>query len=115
MARYTSLFKVVVPIDRFQELLIDSLQSCSLDVIYTSEDYWMAREIPGHVSYAQLVTVEVLIEQAITRDTEVTMSFVVKNEELPLQANNHCRQVFNLVNQVMTENRQWCLIEGVAT
>jgi hypothetical protein len=115
MARYTSLFKVAVSIDRFRQLLIDSLQSCSLDIIYTSEDYLVAREIPGRVSYAKLVTVEVLIEQGLTRESEVTMSFVVKNEELPLQNNNHCRQVFNLVNQTVAENRQWRLIEGVAT
>jgi hypothetical protein len=115
MARYTSLFRVAVSIDRFRQLLIDILQACSLDIIYASEDYLVARETPGRVSYAKLVTVEVLIEQFPTRETEVKMSFVVKNEELPLRNNNHCRQIFNLVNQAVAENRQWRLIESAAT
>lgn len=115
MARYTSLFRVAVSLDRFRQLLTDILHSCSLDVIYSSEEYLVAREIPGHVSFAKLVTVEVLIEQFPTRETEVQMSFVVKNEELPLRNNNHCRQIFNLVNQAVAENRQWHLIESAAS
>lgn len=115
MARYTSLFRVAVSFDRFRQLLTDILHSCSLDVIYTSEDYLVARETPGHVSYPKLVTVEVLIEQFSTREAEVKMSFVVKNEELPLRDNNHCRQIFNLVNRAVAENRQWQLIESAAS
>lgn len=114
MARYTSLFRVAVSLERFRQLLTDILHACSLDVIYASEDYLVAREVPGHVSYAKLVTVEVLIEHFPTKDAEVQMSFVVKNEELPLRTNNHCRHIFNLVNQAVTENRQWHLIESVA-
>ncbi len=115
MARYTSLFTVAVSLDRLRQLLTEILRSCSMDVIYSSEDYLVARELPGHVSFPKLVTVEVLIERYATKDTEVRMSFVVKNEELPLQNNNHCRQVFNLVNQAVAENRQWHLIESAAT
>ncbi|NJO39815.1 MAG: hypothetical protein HC769_01125 [Cyanobacteria bacterium CRU_2_1] len=115
MARYTSLFKVAVSLDRFRQLLTDILHSCSLDVIYSSEDYLVAREVPGHVSYAKLVTVEVLIEQSTAKEAEVQMNFVVKNEELPLHSNNHCRQVFNLVNRAIAENRQWHLIESAAS
>jgi hypothetical protein len=115
MARYTSLFTVAVSLDRFRQLLTEILRSCSLDVIYTSADYWMAREVPGRVSFSKLVTVEVLIDQSQTSDTEVRMSFVVKNEELPLKNNNHCRQIFNQVNQAVAENAQWRLIESAAT
>jgi hypothetical protein len=115
MARYTSLFKVAVSLDRFRQSLTDILRSCSLDVIYSSEDYLVAREVPGHVSFAKLVTVEVLIEQFPTDESEVQMSFVVKNEELPLRNNNHCRQIFNLVNQAVTENHQWHLIKSAAS
>ncbi len=114
MARYTSLYTVAVSLDRFRQLLTDILRSCSLDVIYASEDYLLARELPGHVSYAKLVTVEV-IDQPQKPDEEVRMNFVVKNEELPLKSNNHCRQIFNLVNQAIAENRQWHLIESVAS
>jgi hypothetical protein len=115
MARYTSLYTVAVSLDRFRQLLTDLLRSCSLDVIYASEDYLVARELPGQVSYAKLVTVEVLIDQTQKPDTEVRMNFVVKNEELPLKNNNHCRQIFNSVNQAIAENRQWHLIECVAS
>jgi hypothetical protein len=115
MARYTSLFKVAVSLDGFRQLLADILRSCSLDVIYSSEDYLVAREVPGHVAFAKLVTVEVLIEQFPTKESEVQMSFVVKNEELPLRNNNHCRQIFNLVNQAVAESRQWHLIESAAS
>lgn len=113
MARYTSLHTVTVSFDRFRQLLTDILRSCSLDVIYASEDYLVAREQPGHVAFAKLVTVEVLIDQ--TPDTEVRMNFVVKNEELPLKSNNHCRQIFNSVNQAIAENRQWHLVESAAS
>lgn len=115
MARYTSLYTVAVSLDRFRQLLTDILCSCSLDVIYASEDYWVARELPGRVAFAKLVTVEVLIDQPQTPNAEVKMNFVVKNEELPLKSNNHCRQIFNLVNQAIAENRQWHLIESVAS
>jgi hypothetical protein len=115
MARYTSLFTVAVSLDRFRQLLADILRSCSLDVIYSTEDYLVAREVPGHVSFAKLVTVEVLIDRFSTAEAEVRMSFVVKNEELPLQNNNHCRQMFNLVNQAVAESRQWHLIESAAS
>ncbi|MCU0568925.1 MAG: hypothetical protein MUF49_20290 [Oculatellaceae cyanobacterium Prado106] len=115
MARYTSLHTVAVSIDRFRQLLTDILGSCSLDVIYASDDYLVARELPGQVSYSKLVTVEVLIDQTATPETEVRMNFVVKNEELPLKNNNHCRQMFNQVNQAVAENRQWHLIESAAS
>jgi C4-type Zn-finger protein len=115
MARYTSLYTVAVSLDRFRQLLTDILRSCSLDVIYSSEDYLLARELPGQVSFAKLVTVEVLIDQPHSQDSEVRMNFVVKNEELPLKSNNHCREIFNMVNQAISENRQWHLIESAAS
>ena len=115
MARYTSLFRVSVSLDRFRQLLTDILRSCCLDVIYASEDYLVAREVPGHVTYTKLVTVEVMIDQSLAEAAEVQLSFIVKNEELPLQINNHCHQVFNLVNQAITENRQWRLITSIAS
>ncbi|MFM7427554.1 MAG: hypothetical protein ACKO7W_21570 [Elainella sp.] len=115
MARYTSLFTVAVSFDRLRHLLTDILRSCRLDVIYTAEDYLVAREVPGHVSFGKLVTVEVLIDRFSTPETEVRMNFVVKNEELPLQSDNHCREMFNLVNQAVVESRQWHLIKSAAS
>jgi hypothetical protein len=115
MARYTSLFTVSVSFDRLRQMLTDVLRSCRMDVIYSTEDYLVAREVPGGVSFAKLVTVEVLIDRFASPDTEVRMSFVVKNEELPLQSNNHCRDMFNLVNRAVAENRQWHLINSAAS
>ncbi len=115
MARYTSLFTVAVSFDRTRHLLTDILRSCRMDVIYSTEDYLVAREVPGRVSFAKLVTVEVLIDRFATPETEVKMSFVVKNEELPLQSDNHCRDMFERVNQAVVENRQWHLISSAAS
>ena len=114
MARYTSLFTVAVSFDRLKQLLTDILRSCSMDIIYSSEDYLVAREVPGHVSFSRLVTVEVLIERPV-QDPAVRMNFVVKNEELPLKSENHCREIFNLVNRAVAENRQWRLIASAAS
>jgi hypothetical protein len=112
MARYTGLFTVAVPADRFWQLLVEILRACSLNVIYSSADYLVAREIPGRVTFAKLVTVEILIERVIHQDAEVRMNLVVKNEELPLQVNNHCQQVFRLLNQAVEDNRHWRVVES---
>ena len=73
----------------------------------------MARETPGRVSFPKLVTVEVLIDKTTATDKEVRMNFVIKNEELPLQIDNHCRQIFTQVSQAVTDNQHWQLIETV--
>lgn len=114
MARYTCSFTVTVPIDRLRQLLVDVLQACNLDIIYEISDYIMAREVPGHVSFAKLVTVEVLVDKTTATDTETRMNFVIKNEELPLQVDNHCHQMFELVNQAILDNRHWHVVQSVA-
>lgn len=114
MARYICSFTVAVPLDRLQQLLIEVLQSCNFDIIYDTGDYLMAREIPGNLAFAKLVTVEALIDKSTATAEEVRMSFVIKNEELPLQVDNHCRQMFDVVQQAIVENRQWHLVESVA-
>ena len=115
MARYTGLFTVAVSTDKFWQLLNEILRSSSLNVIYASEDYLVARESPGHVPFAKLVTVEILVDRLVNRESEVRMNLVVKNEELPLQVDNHCRQLFTLLNRAVTENRNWRLIESAAS
>jgi hypothetical protein len=42
------------------------------------------------------------------------MDLVIKNEELPLQLDNHCRQIFDLVKQSIKENRNWQMVENLA-
>lgn len=112
MARYTGLFIVAVPIDRLRQLLIDVLESCNCEIIYDTGDYMMAREVPGHIAYPKLVKVEVLIDRQNDETDEIRMNFVIKNEELPLHADNHCRQMFNLIQQTIEQNRQWRVVES---
>ena len=104
MARYTNLFVSVLPVNNLRESLPDVLQSCGLHLVYQDRDYMMAKERPGMVSYSQLATVEVLLSstektELVPQNSTATVNLVVKNEELPLKANNHCHKVFQLVNQ----------------
>ncbi|BAZ66139.1 MAG: hypothetical protein KME28_21165 [Pelatocladus maniniholoensis HA4357-MV3] len=114
MARYTCSFILSIPINHLQPLLIELLQDCNLDVQYYTLDYIMAREIVGTVSYSKMVTVEVLIDKSTATETETRMSIVIKNQELPLQLDNHCRQVFEYIKQAIEDNRNWHLIQSLA-
>lgn len=114
MARYTCSFTVAVSLDHLQQSLIEVLQSCNFDIIYDTGDYLMAREIPGRIAFAKLVTVEVLIDKSTATAQEVRMNFVIKNEELPLHLDNHCRQMFDMVQEAVAGNRHWQLVESVA-
>lgn len=114
MARYTCSFVVSVPIEHLQALLIELLQDCSLEIQHYTSDYIIASEIPGNVSFSQLVKVEVLIDKSSATETETRMSIVIKNEQLPLQVDNHCRQVFDFVCQEIKNSRNWHLIESLA-
>ncbi|AFZ28015.1 hypothetical protein Cylst_6042 [Cylindrospermum stagnale PCC 7417] len=114
MARYTCSFIVSIPSGHLQPLLIELLQDCELDVHYYTADYIMAREIPGNVSFPKLVAVEVLIDKSSATETETRMSIVIKNEELPLQLDNHCRQMFEFVKQAIEHSRHWHLVESLA-
>jgi len=114
MARYTCSFTVAVSPDHLQPSLIEVLQGCDFDIIYDTGDYIMAREIPGHVAFAKLVTVEVLIDKSMATDQEIRMNFVIKNEELPLQVDNHCHDKFYEVQEAVAQNRHWQLLESVA-
>lgn len=116
MARYTSLFTVGASLDNLRQLLAETLRSCNFDIVYETGDYLVAREVPGRVAFAKLVTVEVLFDKfPATSDDEVRMNFVVKNEELPLKVDNHCHQKFNLVSQAIVENDQLHFIDQVAS
>lgn len=113
MARYTCLFTLGVSMDSLQPLMNDTLKSCNMDVIYSTGDYIMAREVPGRVSFPKLVTVEVLIDRTTATDEEVRMNVVMKNEELPLQVDNHCRKVFEQITKAVSDNQNWQIIETV--
>jgi len=113
MARYTCSFTVSTPVDSVQSSLIDILRSCQFEIIYDTGDYLMAREIPGSVTFGKLVSVEILIDKLLLDQREVRMNFVVKNEELPLQVDNHCWQMYNKVRGAVIDNHQWQLLETI--
>ena len=114
MARYTCSFTVSVPSDHLLPLLVELLQDCQLDIQYYTGDYIIAREIPGNVPFPKLTTVEVLIDKSKCTETETRMSIVLKNEELPLQLDNYCRQMFEFIKQAIENSRHWHLIESLA-
>jgi hypothetical protein len=115
MARYTCSFTVAMPLQQLHKSLKETLKACNLDIIYDSGDYIVAREIPGQVSFVQLVTVEGLIDKVATSEQSIRMNFVIKNEELPLQVDNHCRRIFETINRALAELKQWNLIDSVVT
>jgi hypothetical protein len=114
MARYTSSYTISLPFPRIGKLVVEVLQSCPLEITYDTGEYIMAREIPGKVSFSKLANVEILIDRTTSTETETKMTLVVKNEELPLQVENHCYQVFQVVNQAIVGCRSWQIVEQVA-
>lgn len=115
MARYTGLFVVAAPLEHLRHLLTDLLMSCDFDVIYDRKEYLMAREIPGKVPFSQLVTIEVAIDSPNSALTDIRMNFVVKNEELPLQLNNHCYQIFQALKKAIADYQYWQFRESIAS
>lgn len=114
MARYICSYLAQVTLDELKPLLNEILSSCQFEVIYQTLDYMMAREIPGRINFAKLVTVEVLIDSTTAKDKEVQVNLVVKNDELPLQTNNHCHQIFERLQQILDEDSHWQLIAKVS-
>ena len=113
MARYTCSYIAKVPFAKLQPSLVEILHACNFETVYQTSDYLMAQEAPGQVPFAQLVTVEVLIDTTMATEEATQVNFVVKNEELPLQRHNHCRQMFDSVRQAIAEDRHWQLVENV--
>jgi hypothetical protein len=115
MARYTCSFLLAIHIEHLQPLLGELLQDCDLEIQYYTTDYILAREIPGNIPFSKMVKVEVLIDRSTATETETRMSMVMKNEELPLHANNHCREIFEFVKESIERCRHWHLIESLAS
>lgn len=86
---------------QIRQTLADTLASCDLNLIYENEEYLVAKEKPGGVKLDQLATVEVLINPPTVGETSARVDLVVKNEELPLNRDNHCHQIFELVHQAI--------------
>jgi len=115
MARYTCSFTVSLTMQNLHECLVNLFSQCNCDVIYDTADYIMARETPGKISFAKLVTVEGLIDKSRPVGDNVRINLVVKNEELPLQSNNHCFQMFDMVKKAIVDNYHWELVDLVSS
>jgi hypothetical protein len=113
MSRYVCHFLVNFSDRHIRSELIELLEACQLELIYEVEDYLKAREIPGRVSFSRLVTVEVLIDVTTATQAAVKLNFVVKNEELPLSSNNHCRQMFDSLRLAIDHHHNWQPIDSL--
>jgi hypothetical protein len=113
MSRYVCHFLVNLSPQHVRLPLKMLFEACGLDTMYETDDYVMAREIPGQIIFTKLVTSEVSIDVSRTDPDVVKLSFLVKNEELPLNANNHCRQVFDLLRVAIAHNYNWESIDNL--
>ena len=113
MARYTCSLTVAIPLEQLQSAFIEILKSCNFRDIYTTTDFIMASEKPGDVNYRKLVTAEVFIHRSTATESEVNVSVEVKNEELALHLDNHCFQMFNVVQEAIYADNSLQLIKLV--
>ena len=113
MARYTAIFTVAVKIENLQPIFTEILSYCGCEILYNRGDYLMAREFPGQVSFPKLVTIDITFDR-LTNTTEKTrINIVIRNEELGLKLDNHCRQVFDLLTKLIVENSNWELLDSI--
>lgn len=115
MSRYIGWFVLDAPSPNLLPTLAETLRECDLNVVYRSEDYLMAREIPGSVPlsrFNRLVTAEILLERYPNQ--QVRLQVVAKNEELSLHQHNHCQQVFEKIRTAISNNQNWELVGLVA-
>lgn len=110
MARYTRLLSIALPLQNCLTQLKAVLESCNLEVLFFKEDCIIAREKPGQVPFAKLVAIEVLVDSTRATNNITSMEVVVKNEELPLQSNNHCFQIFDYLSQALNQHSGWQLL-----
>ncbi len=110
MARYSCSFSSRNPIEILLNHLGEALRSCDIEIIYRNNEYVVGREKPGNVAFTKLVTVEALIDyQGVTSSKEVHLNCILKNEELPLKQDNHCRRVFDTVKRKIESQTPWQL------
>lgn len=103
MARYTNFFMTGASSEEISRALVSALEACKLTLIYQDPVCIVAKEQPGKVPFAQIATIELLISPPTVESGGSKIDLVVKNEELPLRAQNHCKEIFTQVNQAITE------------
>lgn len=116
MARYTCSFTLAATNNtNLRQAIAEVLQECNLELVYERAEYIMARESLGRTSLAKLVAIEVLIDTIYSTQTEMRLTLVAKNEELPLQIDNHCYQIFERINRAIANNQKWHLVESLVS
>ena len=103
MARYTNFFMTGASSEEINHALVGALETCDLNLVYQDPVCIVAKEKPGQVPFAQLATIELLINPPTVESNGSKIDLVVKNEELPLRTQNHCKEIFTRVNQAITE------------
>ncbi|BAW96452.1 hypothetical protein NIES970_13800 [[Synechococcus] sp. NIES-970] len=109
MARYTCSYLVGLSVAEMIASLKDIIQECDLDLTYETGGYIMAKEKPGNITFTKLVQLEVLFDRNKLLDGRLQVDFVAKNEELPLQTDNHCRTVFEAIQRTVSAQQPWQL------
>jgi hypothetical protein len=113
MSRYVCHFLVNLAPGAVRFPLQKLFEACGMETTYETDDYVMARELPGQVIFTKLVTAEVSIDITSYDPDAVRLTFLVKNEELPLNLNNHCRQIFDLLRMAIAHNYDWEAIDSL--
>jgi hypothetical protein len=114
MARYTQQYVLKILPGKLRQAITESLEACKLHITYSTDDYIRAQETAGSVSFSQLVTVEILIHQSATNDGNTKITCLAKNEELPLRVNNHCHDISDRVNNALSSNKSWKVVETIS-
>ena len=116
MARYACSTVLATSADRIGERITRLLHSCDLELLLQRGDYLIARERPrGAAALAQLVSLEVLMDRTAATEERIAVQFICKNEELPLQAENHCWQVFQRITAALEQDEELTLVELART
>lgn len=111
MARYTQHFLVEIAPEALHSTITKTLESCGLVITYETEDYVLSQEAETNVSFAKMVTVEVLIHRSEILGSQVKLTSVTKNAELPLRVDNHCHGISDRVSKAFSDSNLWKLLE----
>ena len=86
MARYTNFFMTGAPKEEVHQGLVSALEGCGLDLVYQDPVYIVAKEKPGQVSFAQLTTVELLLNPPTDRKSTRLNSSHPSRSRMPSSA-----------------------------
>ena len=114
MARYTNFFMTSSSSEEISQMLTEAIEACDLNLVYSDPVCIVAKERPGKVAFAQLATVEILISPPTVEQGGSKIDLVVKNEELPLRAQNHCKEVFSEINEAINNANEAQQSNGAA-